>query len=289
MSLTPRKQKILASIVKYYVKSGEPVGSKMIADEIGVSSATVRNEMAELIELGLLEQPHTSAGRIPSSMGYREYINHSMEAPTVSESEKLYFDSFLSPAALDSEQLLLKAAAVLSGRFTSAVTTPSASEATVRAVQFVQISRRTAMLILLSSAGTMNSKLFHADFDLTPDIMRIFFRAFNERITGRPVSDITPAFVQTMGISFGDMAMLMTGALVSLLETAGAAMKSDLLVSGQTNLLLYREFAPQNVRSLISLLDTPEDAISLLMNRPQKTAVLLGNETNRPELRQAGL
>lgn len=81
MELTPRKEKILSSVVAGFVKSGEPVGSKAIAEQIGVSSATVRNEMADLIELGLLEQPHTSAGRVPSQKGYREYVDRLMEVP----------------------------------------------------------------------------------------------------------------------------------------------------------------------------------------------------------------
>ena len=81
MELTPRKERILSSVVAGYVKSGEPVGSKAVAEEVGVSSATVRNEMADLIELGLLEQPHTSAGRVPSQKGYREYVDRLMEVP----------------------------------------------------------------------------------------------------------------------------------------------------------------------------------------------------------------
>ncbi len=85
MDLTPRKERILSSVVAGYVKSGEPVGSKAVAEEVGVSSATVRNEMADLIELGLLEQPHTSAGRIPSQKGYREYVDRLMKVPELRE------------------------------------------------------------------------------------------------------------------------------------------------------------------------------------------------------------
>ncbi len=74
MELTLRKEKVLSSVVTGFVRSGEPVGSKAIAEEIGVSSATVRNEMSGLTEMGLLEQPHTSAGRVPSQRGYREFL-----------------------------------------------------------------------------------------------------------------------------------------------------------------------------------------------------------------------
>ncbi len=85
MELTKRKQNILASIVDGYIRTGEPVGSKSIAEKAGVSSATVRNEMAELTELGLLEQPHTSAGRVPSQEGYREFVDALMQPETLTE------------------------------------------------------------------------------------------------------------------------------------------------------------------------------------------------------------
>ena len=110
MELTPRKERILSSVVAGYVKSGEPVGSKAVAEEVGVSSATVRNEMADLIELGLLEQPHTSAGRVPSQKGYREYVDRLMEVPPVKEEERRVFDSMLLSGSYEPEQLLGRAA-----------------------------------------------------------------------------------------------------------------------------------------------------------------------------------
>lgn len=89
---------------------GEPVGSKSIAEKAGVSSATVRNEMAELTELGLLEQPHTSAGRVPSQKGYREFVDALMQPKTLTEAEKLTIDAMLAKSAFDPERLLRGAA-----------------------------------------------------------------------------------------------------------------------------------------------------------------------------------
>lgn len=211
MELTPRKERILSSVVAGYVKSGEPVGSKTVAEEVGVSSATVRNEMADLIELGLLEQPHTSAGRVPSQKGYREYVDRLMEVPPVKEEERRVFDSMLLSGSYEPEQLLGRAARLLAGatRCAAVATTPSGDTAQVRAVQFVQTSRRTAMLILMSSAGTMKTRVFHCDFDLTNDILRVFFRVFNGKLAGKNVSDITPAFLQGVGVSLGEMYVLM--------------------------------------------------------------------------------
>ena len=97
MDLSPRKDQILASVVSGFIQSGEPVGSKAVAQEVGVSSATVRNEMASLTELGFLEQPHTSAGRVPSQRGYREYVDRLMPEPRLEPAQQRWIDSHLGP------------------------------------------------------------------------------------------------------------------------------------------------------------------------------------------------
>ena len=108
MDLSPRKDQILASVVSGFIQSGEPVGSKAVAQEVGVSSATVRNEMASLTELGFLEQPHTSAGRVPSQRGYREYVDRLMPEPRLDPAQQRWIDSHLGP--YDPDQLLALAA-----------------------------------------------------------------------------------------------------------------------------------------------------------------------------------
>lgn len=291
MEITPRKEKILSSVVTGYVHSGEPVGSKVIADKIGVSSATVRNEMAELTELGLLEQPHTSAGRIPSQKGYREYVDRLMEPRELRPEEKRYLDSMLLGSAYDPERLLTCVSRTLSAvtRFAAITTTPSGSTAKVRAVQFVQTSRRTAMLILMSSAGTMKNRVFHCDFDLTSEIMRVFFRVFNEKVTGRNVADITPAFIQSMGASLGELSILAGSALLTLLEVAKDTMLTQVLLSGQMNLLFYPELEHGGARRVMDFLEQNDLLVSLLEQRPGKVSVLIGGETGRAELSHSSM
>lgn len=291
MEMTPRKEKILSSVVAGFVKSGEPVGSKAIAEEIGVSSATVRNEMAELIELGLLEQPHTSAGRVPSQKGYREYVDHLMKPQPLTEEEQRYVDSVLDSSAYDPERLLLRVSQMLAEitRCPAAATTPSGAAAQVKAVQFVQTSRRTAMLILISSAGTMKNRVFHCDFDLTGEITRILFRVFNEKVVGMDVADITPAFLQSMGVSLGQMYVLAGSALRALLETARDTLKTEVFLSGQTNLLFYPELEQGRAQSIIDFLERKEDMVRLLRQKSERVTVLIGRECGRPELDAASL
>ena len=285
MELTKRKQNILASIVDGYIRTGEPVGSKSIAEKAGVSSATVRNEMAELTELGLLEQPHTSAGRVPSQEGYREFVDALMQPETLTEAEKLTIDAMLAKSAFDPERLLRGAAKTLavSTRYLALSTTPSGADAKIKAVQFVQTSRRTAMLIMMSSAGTMKNKVFHCDFDLSNEIMRIFFRVLNERVTGRDVAEINRAFVQNLAISLGDMAILMSPALAALLEVALETMQTEISV------LFYPEYKLGGARRVMDILERRELLTELLAGKQNRTQIKIGTETGQNALAESSV
>ena len=286
MELTKRKQNILASIVNGYIRTGEPVGSKSISELVGASSATVRNEMADLTELGLLEQPHTSAGRILSARGYREYVDTLMPKQALSDAERYSLDSMLMKSAFDPERLLQGAADTLavSTRYLAVATSPSGEGAKIKAVQFVQTSRRTAMLILMSSAGTMKNKVFHCDFDLSNEIMRIFFRVINERVTGRYVEEINRAFIQSLAISFRDLALLMSPALAALLEVAQETLHTEISLSGQMNLLHYPEYQLSGVRRLMDLVENPESVCAMLEGKKNTTQIRIGPENESEAL-----
>ena len=283
MELTKRKQNILASIVDGYIRTGEPVGSKSIAEKAGVSSATVRNEMAELTELGLLEQPHTSAGRVPSQEGYREFVDALMQPETLTEAEKLTIDAMLAKSAFDPERLLRGAAKTLaaSTRYLALSTTPSGADAKIKAVQFVQTSRRTAMLIMMSSAGTMKNKVFHCDFDLSNEIMRIFFRVLNERVTH-----------YCPGCHHGIIHKLVAESLVALaalLEVALETMQTEISVSGQMNLLFYPEYKLGGARRVMDILERRELLTELLAGKQNRTQIKIGTETGQNALAESSV
>lgn len=292
MELSERKQKILAAVVDLYVKSGEPVGSKALCAILNfpVSPATVRNEMSELAELGLLEQPHTSAGRVPSQKGYRVYIDRLMKKKPISGEEQRYIDSLLLPSAYDPEKLLDGVARALAGmtRFAAVSTSPGGGDAEIRAVQFVQTSRRTAMVIMMTSAGTMKTRVFHCDFDITPEILRVFFRVLNEKLAGLPVSAVTPAFIQTLAASLGELSMLMSSALMAVLEVAQDSMQADVCLDGEMNLLFHGDLEPGGVRRIMDFLSRPQELARLLMH-PGSGGVMIGEETRQPELRESSV
>lgn len=288
MELSERKQKILSAIVDTYVKTGEPVGSKVLCEalDFSVSSATIRNEMAELVELGLLEQPHTSAGRVPSHLGYRLYINQLMEKKPISEEEQRYIDSNLSGAMDDPEHLLEEASQMLAGmtRLAAVTTAPVSSDATVRSLQFVQTGRRSALVILLTSGGQLKNRQFRCDYDLTPEILRIFHAALNERFGGIPLVRITPAFIQTTAISMGEMTMLMPAVLMAILEAARDCLEAEVRTEGQTNLLFVPEFEMDDARRVLEFINRRGELARLLNSQNGSIRVLVGSESKQPEL-----
>lgn len=287
MELSSRQQKILAAVVEHYIATGEPAGSKMLCDSLDftVSPATVRNEMSELAERGLLLQPHTSAGRIPSQKGYRVYVDRLMKRRPLSPEERRTIDSMLLSNAYDPQKLLDGVSRLLAGmtRFAAVSTLPGGQGVTIRAVQFVQTSRRTAMVVLITSSGMLKTRVFRCDFDITPDILRVFFRTVNEKLVGRTVEEITPAFVQSLAVSLGEMAILMSSALMAVLDAAQESMEADVCLSGQMNLLFCPEFEGSGARRVIDFLSREEELTRLVL-QPGGTRVLIGRETRRSEL-----
>ena len=153
-----RKRKVLRAVVALYGLDGEPVGSGLLAEHFGraVSSATLRNEMAALTKLGLLEQPHTSAGRVPSAKGYRYYIDNLMDAPTqLSAQDKLHAQAMFREMDFDPERLAQSAARALSDWTGYAVvaTTPKSDDIYIAHFEVMQVGRSTAAVLAVTSAG----------------------------------------------------------------------------------------------------------------------------------------
>ena len=284
-----RKLKILEAIIEIHVKTGEPVGSKILCDylDFSVSSATIRNDMADLCELGLLEQLHTSSGRVPSNKGYRLYINKLMNKEDLSDNEKGLILSNLSTCRDDPEKLLSRASELLSEitNFAAISTTPPAFSDTVRKIEFVKVGKRSAMLIFMTSSGIVKNKLFRCDYDLTPELLKVFTSIINEKFAGINISSITPAFIQSIAVTFGEMTLLMPAVLNAILEAAEESMNINVRMEGQMNLLFLPEFDTADAKGIVGFLNRQKELVDLLFdNKNNSTNVLIGPEINKPEL-----
>ena len=293
MTLGERKLKILAAVVEAYIATGEPVGSKTICEMMGntVSSATIRNEMADLVEKGVLEQPHTSAGRVPSPLGYRIYINQLMGDPVLPEKEKNWIDAMLAEADSDPEKILGDASQALAAatQFAAMMTTPSGEDAVVRSIQLVPTGRRTALIVLMTSSGVMKNRLCRCDFDLTPELLRVISRLLGEKISGKPLREITLAYMQTLAASLGELTFMISPVLMAVYEAVKEASASDVCLEGQANLLIHPEFDGSHVRRIIEFLNHRAEVANLLNRNHGGVHIMIGPENGRPELVDSSL
>lgn len=293
MELTQRKQKILSAVAENYLMTGEPVGSKFLQTEtdLNVSSATIRNELAELSSMGYLEQPHTSAGRIPTVKGLRYYIDNLMEIkplnPRVAEYITRSLEShFEAPESILSEAS--KVVATVTG-LTAISTTPPTDDARVHRLHFVQTGRHTGMTVLITTSGMIKTQLFRTEFVLTPEMLRVFDTALNECFAGMPLQNITIPFIQTIAASFGNLSLFMPSVLVSVSEGAQQAIKTQMNVSGMTNLMFSGGEYISDVRGAVGLLSDRERFSNLLHNKVSRNRIFIGDESGETELRNCAL
>ena len=163
MDLGERKLQILQAIIEDYITTGEPVGSRTIAKKygIGISPATIRNEMSDLEEMGYLEQPHTSAGRIPSDKGYRLYVDRLLKAERLSISEANYIKDIYDNKTRHIEQIIFQTSKILSDitNYTAVVLGPKLSRVLVKHIQLVPIDNHFALLMVVTNTGIVRDAM----------------------------------------------------------------------------------------------------------------------------------
>lgn len=292
MGLALRKEKILSAVVEKHIETGEPIGSKALQTEtgLGVSSATIRNELKALDDEGYLVQPHTSAGRVPSKSGYRYYIDNLMQPAVLPERLRENMERGIMTGAQDPENILSRAVSVLSqlSSAASAATTPSSDEARVHRVRFVSTGRHTSMAVLVTSNGMVKSRLFRCDFVLTPQLLSMFDKAINEEFAGVKLKDITKGFLQSAASNMGELTLFIPDVLIAIYDAVQSALKINVTVAGQTNLLFSDAYDFNEARDAIRFLgDT--GSISALLNNSRTHMIYIGEESRIPELRDSAV
>lgn len=281
MEMTERKKHILAAVIERYIKTGEPVGSKLLLESLdfSVSSATVRNEMAELSEMGYLEQPHTSSGRIPTQKGYRYYVDKLMCERALDEELKRRIDMMLGTHFGDPEKLLKEAAAILADITDCAVvtTTPTNAGATIRKVELVPVSKRTAIVVMLTSSGILKNKVCRTDTDITEEIVQIFYKMAAENFIGKPLQSMANIVLQSLVVSLGEYALSMSPIVIALSDLAQDAMRADIVLGGQQNLFNHSEIS-SDVFGIMEFLSKRDTLLNVLSGTNNGLNVYIGKE-----------
>ena len=262
--LDKRKAFILATVVYEYIATAEPVASQSLTQKynLGVSSATVRNEMAELEAGGYLVQPHTSAGRVPSDAGYRTYVDQLMQPERLAPEDRRRIRDELQDASRELDEIIESTTRLL-GRISknlAFVTKPVNERNTFRHVQLIWLSPRTGVAIVVTSIGVSAQALFELAHDVTPDDLTRLSNALNARLGNKALRDVTErdiaASVSELGL--GDD---LKNAVMNALRSASSSEQPVVSASGAQNLLDQPEF--QDLRKLRSILRIVEEQKTL--------------------------
>lgn len=269
MFMDERKRRILQAIIDDYIDTAEPVGSRTIArkHELGLSSATIRNEMADLEEMGYLEQPHTSAGRVPSDKGYRLYVDHLMKVRELTAEEMNNIKQAMDIHVSEVGQLIKLASAVMSQftRYTSMAITPQIKKSLLKAIQLVPVETGKALVVIVTNTGIVKNCLIKVPEGVMPENLIRISNMLNNWFSALAIEDIKKFsavdIAGEVGISKEHIIPIMNEVIncIKLVEA------SEVYIEGTTNIFNYPEFRDlEKAREFLNTLDEKENLDILL-------------------------
>lgn len=292
--LTQRQLQVLQVIIDEFIHTAQPIGSRAIAKkgEISFSSATIRNEMADLEELGLLEKTHTSSGRIPSERGYRFYVDHLLSPIRLSNEEMKTIQLAFEKDYLNFEKAVQESARILSDltNYTSIILGPEVFNSTLRQIQIISLSENTAAAILVTNNGHMEHRYFNVPKMMKASDLEKFVNILNDRLKGVPlfrlkeklygeVSDLLRKYSEDFETTYHFLQQ-------ALLEEQPV----KLYVDGITNMMYQPEFKDiEKVQSLFSVMEQEEEVANLLRQSGKGIKVSIGQENELVEMQDCSL
>ena len=295
LTLSDRKKKILATVVESYIATAEPVGSKTIAEDggLGLSSATIRNELAELTSLGLLEQPHTSAGRIPSPAGYRLYVNELMERQRLSleDTEQINRSMDLKIQQLDK---LMSSVGQLASSLTQypAVALAAPVQAMIKRYDLIYVDANTFIIVVMLDSNAVKNKLISLPFSVEQNMIARLSAVFNSDFTGKTSSEIDSSLIDSAERACGDTMGLVSVIATFSIEALKEATEGKAVITGESHLLRLPEFRdPDKAHEIMDYLSDSEHLLKLpeLDGTPGEVEVLIGPENVAEELKDSSV
>ena len=297
MELSERKKKILRAVVESYVQTAEPVGSKAILElaDLNVSSATIRNELADLTEQGYLEQPHTSAGRIPSPKGYRLYVNELMEDQRLSLEETRQINEALHLKMQELDKVIDQA-----GRMVSQLTNYPAfavagnpRRVTIRRFDLILVDANSFIVVVMTDGNVVKNKLIHLPAELSEPQLQLLTALLNTSFTGKTLDELTPELMRVAehaaGSSYGLISLVVSFAMEVLDEMENGAVYT----AGTSHILDHPEYQDvgkaQKLMTYLSEEQSLIQSLALPTMGDDNTKILIGPENVAEELKDTSV
>ncbi|MCR5452041.1 MAG: heat-inducible transcriptional repressor HrcA [Lachnospiraceae bacterium] len=264
--LDERKEKILNVIIQNYLETGEPVGSRTISksSDLNLSSATIRNEMADLEELGYIVQPHTSAGRIPSDKGYRFYVDHLIAQKDAEVSE---FKEMMIEKTEKMEKMLKQVAKVLANntQYSAVISAPAVYGNKVKFVQLSALDNKQILSVVVMDGNVVKNKIIRVEESLSNENLLKLNMLLNTNLNGLTISDINLGLITALKENAGEYSDIIEDVLQSIAETIADEDGLEIYTSGATNIFKYPELSDsQKAKELISAFEDKDELVNLI-------------------------
>jgi heat-inducible transcriptional repressor len=290
--LTERERQVLELIMEHYIEAAEPVGSRTISKTIGgrLSSATIRNVMADLEEQGFLYKPHSVAGRVPTFRAFRYYLNSLivLRSPNKKEIERL--EAIARPENFHVEEVTGDASRVLASitRFASIVVEPRVDTMLFKEIEFVKLSLSTILIVFVTSSGIVHTRVVKADRDLDRSFLDSMEAYMNERFGGTPFYALKDAIMKDMRRDREDANRLLLKIRDSLETIVEGEDQREIHIEGTSKMIGGPEFSDaQKLKELFRALEKKERLLRLLESCQDREGfnVIIGGESDLKELR----
>ncbi len=294
MAIDKRKIQILEAIINDYINTGEPVGSRTIAKryDLGVGSATIRNEMSDLEDMGYLEQPHTSAGRIPSSKGYRLYVDSLMKKARLSEEEQLQIKKYIIDSAMLEVDKIVKQASTLLSELTNltcVVQTPSVMKSYIKSVQLLKVDNNNLISVIVTDSGVIKNHRIKINKMPSMEELQIINKVINKRLVNLTIQDINLEVINNLKSDLMGYDDLFNAIVPVLYETLKEDNSSEIFMEGTTNIFNYAEYNDiDNAKQILNLLYNKDYVVELLAPEGG-LSIKIGDENYIPEAKNCSV
>ncbi len=287
-----RQLDILRAIVDEYVSTEEPVGSKTLAARtgLGVSPATIRNEMAVLEDAGLITQPHTSAGRIPTNKGYRVFVDQLADIKPLSSAERRAIENFLD-GATDLDDVISRTVRLLAQvtKQVAVVQYPSLIKAKVRHIELVLLNNSRVMIVLITDTGRVEQRMVELPFDISDASLADFHKKLNQKIARQTLSNVAGTLEGISSAYTGNDKSNVVVIITTLIEMAIEHPEEKVVFAGTSNLARANQELSSSMQSILEALEEQVVLLRLLSGTDSSVKVKIGDEQSEKSLKKTSL
>lgn len=295
MALNDRKIQILKAIINDYIATAEPVGSRTLAKkyDLGVSSATIRNEMSDLEDMGLIIQPHTSAGRIPSELGYRLYVDRLMNTSELTPKEQEFLHSVVSGNITRIEYLMEETAKAISmlTNYTTIISEPVLKRTALKQIRLMPLDESAIMLIIVTEGNFVKNHIIRVNKAPSDEDLFSVSVKINNILKGHTLEDINEHTIMALQKELKEYSGLLKPVLKAVQKTIRSAENVHLHMSGAKNILTFPEFSDiSKATEIFRAFEEKNNLVSLLEDaKSNDIRILIGNEINIKEMKDCSV